>query len=352
VDIYKAANGCDSTRTLHLTVKPKSKTTIAATICEGENYAGHTTPGTHTDVYKAANGCDSIRTLHLIVNPKRVTSINKILCEGESYFAARKFQTITGVYYDTAKTYLGCDSIIVTNLTVNPIPLPDLGNDRGVCIGDTLMLNPGNFSSYLWQDGSRGQDFRTNKIGTYSVTVTNTFGCTSSDTMRLLGINPLPVNFLPDDTSLCKENILKVQVSGYISYNWNTGGNRWFVDITNSGKYKLDVIDRNGCKGSDSMNVIFQDNCVVIQIPNAFTPGNDGRNDRFTPFIPAPLPDYHFQVFNRWGQLVFETKDYKIGWDGMYQSKPQSPGTYVYLITFKDFDGRYMKKSGSLILIR
>jgi gliding motility-associated-like protein len=70
------------------------------------------------------------------------------------------------------------------------------------------------------------------------------------------------------------------------------------------------------------------------------------------PFMPAPLPDYHMQVYNRWGQLVFETRDTKKGWDGDYQSKDQTSGTYIYVISFKDFDGKYIKKSGTVILVR
>ena len=352
VDTYSAMNGCDSTRTLHLTVKPRVNTTVSATICEGENYAGHTKAGMFTDVFVATNGCDSTRTLHLTVNPKKVTTISHVMCEGNTYLAGGRLQTKTGVYHDTAKTYLGCDSIIVTNLTVNPVPLPNLGKDRGICIGDTLTLDPGNFTSYLWHDGSTDRPFRTTRVGVYSVTVSNIFGCIGSDTLIVPGIDDLPRDFLPGDSSLCKGNILKLQVPGYINYNWNTGDNRWFIDITKSGNYRLQVTDRNGCKGADSIRVLFYDNCIIIQIPNAFTPDNDGKNDAFIPFMPAPLPNYRMQVYNRWGQLVFETKETKKGWDGSYQAKQQPSGTYVYQVSFKDFDGRQMKKSGTLILIR
>lgn len=352
VDVYSAANGCDSTRTLHLTVKPLVRTSISYTICEGENYAGHTRSGTFTDVYMGVNGCDSIRTLHLTVNPKKVTTINHVMCDGNTYLAGGLLQTKTGIYYDTLNTYLGCDSVIVTNLTVNPLPSPDIGKDRGICIGDTLTLNPGIFSSYLWHDGSTNPEFKTNTVGIYSVTVSNVHGCVASDTMKVLGIDTLPANFLPADSSLCRGNTLKVQVPGYINYNWSIGDNRWFLDITTSGTYGLRVTDRNGCKGSDSIDVVFYNNCIIIQIPNAFTPDNNGKNDVFIPFMPAPLPDYHMQVYSRWGQLIFETRDTKKGWDGYYQSKGQPSGTYVYAITFKDLDGRYTKKSGTVILVR
>ena len=87
-------------------------------------------------------------------------------------------------------------------------------------------------------------------------------------------------------------------------------------------------------------------------VPNAFTPNNDGLNDVFKPLIPSPVTDYHMQIFNRWGQLMFETKDYKTGWDGTYKSQLQATAAFVYLITLIDAFGNPVKKQGTLILIR
>ena len=351
VDVYSAINGCDSTRTLHLIVKPVVTTSITAIICEGYNYAGHTTSGTFVDVYTAINGCDSTRTLQLTINPRWYTTVNHSICMGESYLAAGHLQTATGIYFDTTKTYLGCDSITITNLTVNPLPFPDLGPDRGVCIGDTLILDPGIFSNYLWQDGTINSTYPTNIPGNYFVTVTNIFGCKASDTMKILKILSLPSDFLPPDSSLCRGNILQVRMKGYVNYTWSTGSANNFIDITKSGTYNLVVKDRYGCIGSDSIKVLFY-NCVDILVPNAFTPNKDGINEVFKPFIPAPVTNYHMQVWNRWGQLMFKTEDYTKAWDGTFKNEPQSSGVYVYLITLKSIDGINIKKYGTVILIK
>ena len=137
VDVYNTVFGCDSTRTLYLTVKPTVSSNIVAAICQDDNYAGHTTPGIYIDVYTAVNGCDSTRTLQLTVKPKSFTTINAAICKGESYLAGGSLQTTTGIYTDTSLNYLGCDSIITTNLTVN-FASPDLGKDRGICFGDSV----------------------------------------------------------------------------------------------------------------------------------------------------------------------------------------------------------------------
>ena len=351
VDVYSNVHGCDSTRTLHLIVRPVVSTNIAATICEGTNYAEHTTSGIYVDVYTAVNGCDSTRTLQLTVNPKKLTTINAAICQGESYFVGGHLQTTTGIYRDTLFTYLGCDSIITTNLTVNPLPLPELGADRGVCIGKVLILNPGNFTSYLWQDGNTDSTYTTNIIGTYSVSVTNLFGCKAADTMKLTEIYTLPADFLPPDSSLCRGNILHVKVNNYVNYNWSNGSSDNIIDITKTGTYNLVVKDRNGCIGTDSMKVLFY-NCKNIQVPNAFTPNSDGMNDVFKPLIPAPVSNYRFQIWNRWGQLLFKTENYKEGWDGKYKSVLQPAAVYVYLITLTDTDGENVKKYGWVILIK
>lgn len=351
VDIYTAANGCDSTRTLHLTVRPVSSNSISISICQGENYAGHTTTGTYVDVYPAANGCDSTRTLQLTVNPKKYTTVNVALCKGQSYLAGGHLQTVSGVYYDTAHTYLGCDSVITTNLTIHPLPSPDLGPDKSICMGDILILNPGNFSSYQWQDNNSDPTYPANIVGSYSVTVTNSFGCKAADTARLLNVYPLPVDFLPEDSSLCRGNTLHIKVKNYVNYNWSTGSIADYLDITKSGLYGLQVKDRNGCIGKDSVKVFFY-NCINIQVPNAFTPNNDNLNDVFKPLIPVPVTNYHMQIWNAWGELLFETRNYLKGWDGTYKSAKQSIGTYVYLISLTDIDGVNVKKQGTLVLIR
>ena len=351
VDVYTAVNGCDSTRTLHLTVKPKPVTSFVISICQGESYAGHTTSGNYVDVYTAVNGCDSTRTLQLTVNPVKHTTVNISLCQGQSYLAGGHLQTTTGTYVDSAHTYLGCDSIITTNVVVHTLPIPYLGADKSICMGDVWILNPGNFTAYSWQDGNTDPTYPANMVGEYSVTVTDIFGCKAADTAKLLNVYPLPADFLPADSSLCRGNTLQIKVRSYVNYNWTTGSTAQYLNVTKSGTYGLQVKDENGCNGKDSIKIFFY-NCINIQVPNAFTPNADNLNDVFKPMIPAPVSNYRMQIWNRSGELLFETKDYRKGWDGTFKSTPQSIGTYVYLISLTDIDGVNVKKKGTLVLIR
>ncbi len=281
-DTFKTAGGCDSLRVLKLNVRAAAvtKTTVSIAVCQGQSYAGYTQAGTYVDKFTGVNSCDSIRTLILTVNPVYSKTNAVQICKGSSYFAGGKAQTRTGTYYDTLKSVSGCDSVVITNLTVNS----------------------------------------------------------------------LPANFLPADTIMCIGKTLPLTVS-YPSVTWSDGTTGNFFTISQTGAYWADVVDRNGCKGSDTIHVTYT-KCIPIQIPTAFTPNKDGLNDIFKPLIGAAITNYKMQIYSRWGQVVFETRDYNKGWDGNYQGQMQQNGTYVYFISFTDPDGIEIMKTGTLLLIR
>lgn len=351
VDVYPSAAGCDSTRTLYLTVKPTRSKTVTAVICDGEVFEGYTSTGIYVDVFKAENGCDSTRTLYLTVKPVSSTIINAEICQGETYLAGGNLQTVSGTYYDTLTNYLGCDSIITTKLIVHPLPQPDLGKDRGICIGDTMVLNPGNFVSYLWQDGSTHNTYSTTATGHYWVKVLDNFGCSATATLHILRVDPLPKDFLRNDTSLCRGNTVRLYVPGFTAYLWSTGETSASIDVTKSGTYQLKGADKNGCRGVDSVKIFFYD-CKDVWIPNAFTPDKNGTNEIFRPIFPAPVTNFHIQIRNRPGKLVFESTNPLMGWDGRYLGTEQPIGVYVYVITFRDIDGRDVIKKGTVTIVR
>ena len=96
-----------------------------------------------------------------------------------------------------------------------------MGNNRNICQGQTIVLNPGNFDTYLWQDLSTAQQYSVTKPGTYQVTVTNAFSCKASARIIIPGIAKLPTGFLPKDQELCIGNVLKInlQVDKAGTYN-------------------------------------------------------------------------------------------------------------------------------------
>ena len=352
VDTYPTINGCDSIRTLFLSVNSSSSSSISATICGGQSYLGHTTGGIHVDTLIAANGCDSLRRLDLTVHPRAFTSLYPAICEGQSYFAAGANQTTSGTYRDTLHTTLGCDSIISTILLVHPKPKPDLGFDRNLCTKTAdAPIYPGSFSTYLWQDNSTQPTLIVSSPGKYWVTVTDTYNCIGMDTVNIVAIDTVPQNFLPANQDLCHGDIFKIAAPGYEKYLWSTGATGNNISVSNAGSYYLTVTDAHYCVGTDSIH-IRRKNCIPIGIPNSFTPNKDKLNDVFKPTINQAVYQYSFIIFNRFGQLIFETYHYGTGWDGSWKGKDQPMGTYVYQVKYTDLYGDVSVNNGTVLLLR
>ncbi|MBK6635239.1 MAG: gliding motility-associated C-terminal domain-containing protein [Chitinophagaceae bacterium] len=307
--------------------------------------------GTYTHLVLNTFGCDSIIiTLNLTIS-RIINTVDTNICEGEFYLAAGVLQNKTGIYYDTLKTAAGCDSVVVTNLTVWEKPKPVLGNDRNLCEGETLILDPGRFNSYLWQDQSTAPQFVVTTPGTYLVTVSNQFNCKASARMTVRESVPLPKSFLPKDQPLCSGNVLNINVPGYRSYTWSTGTTTPGIEIRNAGNYYLTVTGFDNCVGTDTIT-IQEIKCIPIGIPNAFTPNNDGKNDHFKPGINMEIDDYQLRVFNRVGQLIFYSTDPARGWDGRFKGQQQSSDNYIYQVSFRDINGKWYNYSGNVLLIR
>lgn len=307
--------------------------------------------GTYTHLVLNAMGCDSIIiTLNLTIS-RIITNVTANICQGEFYIAAGAPQIKSGIYYDTLKTADGCDSVIVTHLTVREKPKPLLGADRNICEGQTIILDPGNFESYLWQDLSTTQQYIVTQPGTYLVTVTNAFNCKASARVIFKNIVKQPANFLPANQDLCSGNVLKINVPGYKSYLWNTGSSTRNIDIRIAGNYVLTVTSFDNCVGTDTVT-IREITCIPIGIPNAFSPNNDSRNELFKPTINTEIQDYQLRIYNRLGQLIFQTNDHASGWDGRFKGQQQSSDNYIYQISFRNVAGKLFDYKGSVLLLR
>lgn len=346
-------NGCDSICTVNLTVKPKTISTINAVICEGSNFGGYTNAGTYANTYLGSNGCDSTRTLHLVVNPKKYKNLNVSLCESSSFFAGGMMQTTSGIYKDTLQTSLGCDSIITTNLQINPKPKLNLGQDKNICFGTSIKLSPGIFSTYEWQNLSLSPTFTVIDTGLYWVNVTNGFNCSARDSIRINEIKPIPKNFLKKIDSICSYEKLVVQsLKNYNYYLWTTGEIISKINVLVPGKYSLQVIDGNGCIGTDSV-LVYPKNCKIgIFFPNAFTPNGDGKNDIFKPIVFGNLQTFKLQIYDRAGQLIFQTNNHRQGWNLLPNALLYSSTAFIWQCTYQ-FEGKEKEyEKGTILLIR
>ena len=117
--------------------------------------------------------------------------------------------------------------------------------------------------------------------------------------------------------------------------------------------YKVKITTKSGCQIVDSQLVrIFDEQDIMVA--GGFTPNNDGKNDKVYPILIGISSFQYIKIFNRWGNLVFQTSstDPEQGWDGTYQGQPQPADTYTWVVYGVGDNGREIRKSGSVILIR
>ena len=128
-----------------------------------------------------------------------------------------------------------------------------------------------------------------------------------------------------------------------------------FPTLSREIKYPIKLVVTNqalGCSDSVTKILTVLDFCTT-DIPTAFTPNNDGLNDNFGPHNAVKADNYQFRIYNRWGQLIFESKDWKKRWDGKFNGVLQGTGTFVWMLTYNDHDtGQKVLKKGTVTLIR
>jgi gliding motility-associated-like protein len=117
-------------------------------------------------------------------------------------------------------------------------------------------------------------------------------------------------------------------------------------------KYKVRVTTPEGCFGEDEIVVRLFRTEPDIFIPTAFTPNRDGKNDILKPICVGITKLDFFRIYNRWGQLIYETKEFENGWNGSFGGKEQASGTYVFMAQGVDYLGRVVFKKGTAVLIR
>ncbi|HEX7411590.1 MAG TPA: gliding motility-associated C-terminal domain-containing protein, partial [Bacteroidales bacterium] len=314
---------------------------ISPVICQGDTCtvgtSKYTKAGIYTDVLSTASGCDSIVTTNLVVNPVKLMVQNPPICEGETFTVGIHSYTKTGTYIDTLTSLVyGCDSIITTLLTVNP-NVQTLPLIKSICEGETFTVGTHDYS----------------KAGNYIDVLKTSLGCDSTVTTNLT-VNPLPLVSLGDDQLLCPgDSIILTPGNAFKSYLWSDGSVLSNLKVTISGNYAVNVFD-GLCSASDDIVI---DECdPELWVPNAFTPDNNDLNDCFKPVSPGIIKSYQIFIFNRWGQQLYESNDAYAGWDGTFKREPCPGGVYTYIIEYSTgTDTATFKqrvKRGTVMLLR
>lgn len=260
----------------------------------------------------------------------------------------------------------GCKDTLRKKFTINSIPNAQAtGGDT--CLGKPVQLTASGGSSYQWSPAT-GLSSTTiaNPVATptqstvYTVVVSNANGCSATVTVPVIIYTPqTAVNvthdiFVGDSIQL----VTGIDTNYIITWNPVTGlsctlcPDPWALPLTNT-LYTATFTDRAGCYSGISYFNIEIDPRVTIDVPTAFTPNGDGGNDVIYVNGLGLKRLIEFKIYNRWGQLLFESNDFKKGWNGYYKGKLQNVETYVYTVKAETwFDGKTISKKGTFNLLR
>ncbi|MBK7149222.1 MAG: PKD domain-containing protein [Bacteroidetes bacterium] len=327
-----------------------------------------------TPVVSATDNCVGSATLfqnNTSITSGTITSWQWSLGDGNSSTLNIPAHTYTqpGTYTIqlNALSDFGCEDSTNTTVTIFPLPTATYTSSLA-CFGEsngeaTLVPAAGTAPYQInWSNGTSGETIQQVFAGSYAYTVTDANNCAFASTATVTQ-QPYPVILnLADTIEIDLGESATIQVSGnydpYLQYQWtpteylncsNCQNNT--INPLQSIAYTIMATDTLGCEGSATVFVLVNPEHIVF-VPNVFTPNSDGTNDIFYAYSKA-VKQFNLRLFNRWGELVFESNNLNDGWDGTYKGELQPNGVYVYTLQIVYLDN-YTRNDlkGSVTLVR
>jgi gliding motility-associated-like protein len=218
---------------------------------------------------------------------------------------------------------------------MEPLDYPSLLGDTAICEGDSLVLavQP-NGASVLWSNGSIADSIVVDQTGVYTVSFSQN-GCTTADSVAVNTQAILDSLEVGDVFLTCEGTPILVDAfTPNASYLWSNGASTPMATFSESGTYWVQITGI--CiNATDTFFVQTEDCSPLVHVPNSFSPNGDGINDMFQVAWWGELFEIQVLVFDRWGELIFETDDPHGSWDGTYKGSLVQDGVYVYRVLYK-----------------
>lgn len=356
--------------------------------------ASPTTDTRYIVVVTDSNGCKERDTVNVVVHPLPTVQVNNdtFICEGESQTlvgntdgisyswspggllsdstVAAPFWTpdSTTTFVLTTTNVFGCINKDSTTTEVQHPINTTLAQAPELCEFDTLQLDAQGGKYYIWSPGYLVSDSTignptTSPDSTVSLTVISSNDCPQfNDTLDIdVVVNQLPEVNAGEDTTIKRDEFYQIYqaTSTADNYLWTPANGlddpTLLNPITspfNTTKYYLTVTDDKGCQNIDTL-IIYVDVVDLLVIPNAFSPNNDGHNDVFRIIRYLNIDELlEFNIYNRWGERVFQTNNIDDYWDGTYKGEQQDLSVFVFIVKAKTKDGNVIVRSGNVTLVR
>jgi gliding motility-associated-like protein len=260
----------------------------------------------------------------------------------------------------------GCVDTLQKTMIIHPLPVVQT-NGGAICIGDEIQIFANGGISYAWSPTETLSDAQDqNPIAfpttttTYTVSVTDENDCVNTETATVVVYQPIQTVNNEQSIIIGESQLLNAyQGEGY-TYQWSPNYNIdcldcaevWVMPMVDT-TYRVIITDLLGCYTDTSYYHVKVLPWTSVDVPDVFTPNGDGTNDIIYVKGWGIEKLHYFKIFNRWGELVFESNDINHGWNGYYKDKLQMADTYSYIVSVK----YYLKeapeeKSGFINIIR
>jgi gliding motility-associated-like protein len=281
------------------------------------------------------------------------------------------------VVYTVTSTTLadGCIGSEPVTITVNPKPELLITSDQEMCSGKSVQIDVSGATIYQWGispvvfNSSSNQNLVSpSQTSTYEVIGLNIYSC--SDTVEsTVIVHPNPIaDFSVDRTLLTSDDptiTITNNSSGGVSNIWDFGDDNQLENNLNTIDYsypfsegdyliELFVISVDGCLGSTEKLIQIKGDDIYY-VPNCFTPDGDEFNNSFLPIFTSGFDpaNYELTIYNRWGEIIFVSKNHLKPWDGTYNNKVCKEGLYTFTIKYKNPEiDRFKIISGHINLLR
>ncbi|HEX6431408.1 MAG TPA: gliding motility-associated C-terminal domain-containing protein [Niastella sp.] len=350
VATVKDANGCLATQVVAVPITDNLlfNAGVNPTICEGSSTVFNCISNGNSFNWSPSTGLSNPSILNPSASPATTTTYNVVVSLG----VCVKMESVT--------------------VFVKPAPVADAGNGTTICYGQSAQLSGAGGLSYNWTPVAYLSDAaiadpivgHPSSTTTYALTVTDGNGCQSIQPSTVtISVTPPAKVFAGNDTSIVMDQPFSLQAkdvnnSGFTQYVWSPS----FGLDNSAAQNPVALLDRNmtytvmattpqGCSGTDAINIKVYKG-PEIYVPNAFSPNSDGHNDVLRA-TPVGIKEFkYFNIYNRWGQLVFSTKDPSRGWSGEISHVLQASGTFVWMAEGLDGKGNAVRRKGTVTLIR
>ncbi|MEL6637139.1 MAG: gliding motility-associated C-terminal domain-containing protein, partial [Bacteroidota bacterium] len=373
-DVYQTEAGCDSIWVTNLLVVPQLNTLLTTNICEGDSLflagAYQTISGNYVDTLTAQSGCDSLVLTQLTVRRHSVEEQEIRICEGDSLLLAGAYQTESGLYTDSLQSIFGCDSVVHTTLVVEDT-VQIYVEDQTICLGDAVQLFTEGATEVYWSPGvglscveCPNPVASPRATTTYTVSAFSCLGTVVQTTVTVEVVSPPAANILAEDIRVLQGDSLLLEVftdQPEAMMTWSMDGEVICEDCTEiavspllTTTYEVLLENEYGCTSRSEYIVRVDDACANAQfdIPNILSPNGDGFNDEFVIRYEGLRNVSMLRIYNRWGEMVYQTPDVEVFWDGTFRGQALNPGVYVYYLEGTCLDGEPFTKTGNVTIIK